>query len=125
MLDENTRLSRAFVERQRERLETLRDQLLGMMEETEAQERDLQNANVSEPGDFGDVSIPGTQSEIGDALHNVNEKRLRDVERALEKIEESTYGLSDASDEPIPYERLEAVPEAIYTLEEERQRESG
>ena len=41
------------------------------------------------------------------------ERRLGDVERALQKIEEGTYGLSDESGEPIPRGRLEAVPEAI------------
>ena len=122
MPDKNARLSRAFIERQRKRLEILRDQLLAMMEETEIEERDLQNADVGEPRDFGEESIIAAQSEIGDALHNVNERRLRDVERALEKIQEGTYGLSDASGEPIPKARLENVPEAIYTVEEEKQR---
>jgi DnaK suppressor protein len=34
-------------------------------------------------------------------------------ERALAKIEEGTYGLSDISRLPIPRARLEAIPEAI------------
>jgi RNA polymerase-binding transcription factor len=125
MPDKNAGLSRAFVEQQRERLEMLRDQLLGTMEETEAEERDLQNRNVDEPGDLGDRSIPANQSEVDDARHAVSERRLRDVERALEKIEEGTYGLSDASDEPIPKKRLETAPEAIYTIEEESRREAA
>src|SRR3712207_6898461 len=51
--------------------------------------------------------------------------RLRYVERALQKIEEGTYGLSDDSGQPIPRGRLEAVPEAIRTVEEqERSREA-
>jgi DnaK suppressor protein len=41
----------------------------------------------------------------------------------LQKIEEGTYGLSEISGEPIPRERLEAVPEALYTLSEESMRE--
>ena len=50
-------------------------------------------------------------------------ERLERVDRALKKIEEGTYGLSDRSGEPIPRERLEAVPEALYTLSEEEARE--
>jgi len=38
----------------------------------------------------------------------------------LEKIEEGTYGLSDVSGKPIPRQRLEAVPAAICTLDEEQ-----
>jgi DnaK suppressor protein len=47
-------------------------------------------------------------------------RRLGEVDRALQKIEEGTYGLSDDSGEPIPRGRLEAVPEAIRTVEEQQ-----
>jgi DnaK suppressor protein len=50
-------------------------------------------------------------------------ERLARVDRALQKIEEGTYGLSDGSGEPIPRDRLEAVPEALYSLSEEQVRE--
>lgn len=63
------------------------------------------------------------QIDIDQALHHAGERRLATLERALEKIREGTYGLSDASREPIPRVRLEAVPEAIYTVEEEERRE--
>jgi DnaK suppressor protein len=45
--------------------------------------------------------------------------RLAQVERALKKIEEGSYGVSDVSDHPIPKERLEAMPEATNTLSEQ------
>jgi RNA polymerase-binding transcription factor DksA len=41
------------------------------------------------------------------------------VRRALQKIAEHTYGISDASGQPIPRARLEAMPEATLTLTEE------
>lgn len=40
------------------------------------------------------------------------------VERALAKIEDGTYGFSDLSGEPIPKERLDAMPHATMTVEE-------
>jgi RNA polymerase-binding transcription factor DksA len=43
---------------------------------------------------------------------------LAQVERALEKIEEGTYGLSDLSGAPISKERLDAMPHATMTIEE-------
>ena len=52
-----------------------------------------------------------------------NAGRLERVERALAKIDNGTYGLSDVSGQPIPRERLEAVPEAACTLREEQERE--
>jgi len=51
--------------------------------------------------------------------------RLAQVNRALAKITEGSYGLSDLSGQPIPRERLEAVPEAIFTLAEEKAREKN
>lgn len=39
-------------------------------------------------------------------------KQLTQVERALAKIEEGTYGVCDVSNEPIEVERLEANPAA-------------
>jgi RNA polymerase-binding transcription factor DksA len=39
-------------------------------------------------------------------------KQLTQVERALAKIEEGTYGICDVSSEPIEVERLEANPAA-------------
>ncbi|MBX6762268.1 MAG: TraR/DksA C4-type zinc finger protein [Rubrobacteraceae bacterium] len=56
-------------------------------------------------------------------------RRLEDVERALEKIEEGTYGICDDTGRPIPRGRLEAMPEAIRTVEAqerfERERRPG
>jgi DnaK suppressor protein len=61
--------------------------------------------------------------EMDATVEQVTERRLASVERALEKIEEGTYGFSDESGEQIPKGRLEAAPEAIYTVEEQQRRE--
>lgn len=63
------------------------------------------------------------ENEIDEAIHRVDERRLRAIDRALAKIDEGTYGLSDMSGKPIPKARLEATPEAVLTVEEEEQRE--
>lgn len=44
---------------------------------------------------------------------------LDKIDRALEKIAEGTYGLSDRSGASIPVERLEAVPYATVTADEQ------
>jgi len=44
------------------------------------------------------------------------------IDRALVKIDEGTYGLSDVSGKAIPRARLEAFPETIRTITEEKQR---
>jgi len=50
---------------------------------------------------------------------------LRQIERALEKIEENTYGICDVSGEDIPLPRLEAVPYANMTVKAQEQLEKG
>ena len=50
---------------------------------------------------------------------------LRQIERALEKIEEKTYGICDLSGEEIPKARLEAIPYASMTVKAQEQLEKG
>lgn len=113
-----------FVEQQRKRLEALRKQLLGPEERRLAQERAFQQEHGDEAEEFEEKAQSMAQNEVHQALHDVDERRLRDIDRALQKIEEGTYGLSDMSGQPIPKARLEATPEAVLTVEEERQKEN-
>ncbi|HRD55461.1 MAG TPA: TraR/DksA family transcriptional regulator [Parachlamydiaceae bacterium] len=50
---------------------------------------------------------------------------LRQIERALEKIDEDTYGVCDITGEDIPLPRLEAVPYATMTVKAQEQLEKG
>jgi len=69
------------------------------------------------------ASKKATQVRLGREVVRVDERRLRAIDRALAKIDEGTYGLSDMSGKPIPKASLEATPEAVLTVEEEEQRE--
>jgi DnaK suppressor protein len=52
-------------------------------------------------------------------------KVLRLIDRALEKIDENTYGICDVSGEEIPYQRLEAIPYATMTVKAQEMVEKG
>lgn len=45
-------------------------------------------------------------------LREMREEQLQDIEVALQKMENGTYGVDEETGEPIPYERLEALPTA-------------
>jgi DnaK suppressor protein len=47
------------------------------------------------------------------------EQELEGVERAMKRVDDGTYGMSIESGEPIPDSRLEAVPHAERTVEEQ------
>jgi DnaK suppressor protein len=76
-----------------------------------------------EAREFEDDAQKLTTLELEGTLEAHDTERLITVERALRKIDEGTYGISDVSGEPIPIERLNAVPEAIYTLAEQAARD--
>jgi DnaK suppressor protein len=113
-------LDQQFVESQRERLVSLRDELVRIKEGMADDERDLGKAEGDTQFDSGDLSQDMFTREMDASIGEQVGRRLGEVGRALQKIEEGTYGLSDDSGEPIPRGRLEAVPEAIRTVEEQQ-----
>lgn len=69
-----------------------------------------------EPGDKDSEGLYQDEFDAG-RLEDLR-GRLEAVERAEERLAAGTYGLSVRSGEPIPDERLEAVPTAELTVEE-------
>jgi DnaK suppressor protein len=120
----NNELDKEFVEKQRERLEELRAELVevarGLEEDQRSQAEDEEDFTEH---DSGDMSQSLFDREIDATIEQTIEKRLQYVDRALQKVEEGTYGICDDTGEPIPRGRLEAVPEAIYTVEAQQRRE--
>jgi len=102
-------------------LETERDELRAQLGELTAAPRDPM-ASVS----FGKRVGEGTSQAVEritqvDAAKKLDAK-LRDVERALEKLDEGTYGTCDACGEPIGDERLEAIPWAVRCVKDATRR---
>jgi DnaK suppressor protein len=60
------------------------------------------------------------QDEFNEGLADDLREQLAAVARAEARLAEGTYGLSVESGEPIPDERLEALPAAELTADEER-----
>jgi DnaK suppressor protein len=109
-------LDAAFVTRQRARLKEMRDRILHHTRLQEDQRRWVDSTHYA-PRDPEEVMVYELAKEVDTVLDRHLLNRLRHVRRALEKIEEGTYGICDATGEPIPRGRLEALPEALYTLE--------
>jgi len=79
----------------------------------------------SEPADELDPANLATdlfEDELDAGIAEDLREQLAAVERAEARVEAGTYGLSVQSGEPIPDARLEAVPTAELTVEEERRR---
>lgn len=106
--------ARELLQRERERIEAL----LSGRESDEADDEPS-----SDPGD-GATRLADREVDAGriEALR----ADLEGIERAEKRLAEGTYGLSVVSGEPIPDERLEAIPWAERTIaEDDPRRQSG
>jgi DnaK suppressor protein len=68
-----------------------------------------------------DASYPATplaQEGVDDAVATALRDRLAAIDRALQRVEDGSYGRSIRSGAPIPDERLEADPAAELTVQE-------
>ena len=114
----NEALDREFVDGQKQRLIDLRDELTRVRDGLQEDERGLEGGEDEfTETDSGDMSQSIFDREMDATLEGQTERRLEQVERALQKIEDGTYGICDDTGEEIPRGRLEAVPEAIRTIE--------
>lgn len=50
---------------------------------------------------------------------------LKQIDRALDKIKENTYGICDVTGDEIPIKRLEAIPYATMTVQAQEKLEKG
>jgi DnaK suppressor protein len=117
------KLDAAFIEKQRQGLTKLRASLLGTARNQEGDEGVLNSQTAGGAREYEDDAQKLAMLEVDGALVARDIQRAALVDRALKKIEEGTYGSSDLSGQLIPRERLEAVPESIYTLAEQEARE--
>jgi len=74
---------------------------------------------TDEPKDSGDQANELEQTDTDNALRADLRQTLEAIERAEARLEEGTYGKSVVSGDPIPDERLEAIPWAERTVDEE------
>jgi RNA polymerase-binding transcription factor len=108
------RAARELLARERERIEHA-------IEDAERPAGDGEDAVF----DSGDSASDLLESEIDEGVA----RRLRDeldaIERAERRLAEGVYGLSVDSGEPIPDARLQSIPWAERTAEEQARLEAG
>ncbi len=72
------------------------------------------SAYDNHPADIGTEAFERSRDT---AIHDNLEGQLEEVEAALQRMKKGKYGLCAECGEPIPYERLEAVPYTAYCVE--------
>jgi DnaK suppressor protein len=75
--------------------------------------------DVPDPFEVSDGGAEMVEDELSEAEAEPLSEELAAIERAERRLEEGTYGISVDSGEPIPDARLEAIPWAERTAEEQ------
>jgi DnaK suppressor protein len=102
--------------------ERARELLAGERERIERTLARLGHEDTGEPADEEDPANQASdlyQDELDEGLADDLREELAAVERAEARLAAGTYGLSIESGKPIPDERLEALPAAERTADEE------
>lgn len=118
-------LDAAFIERQQRALLELRAQLASVAEGDRLDESLIKEEGAARPREYEDDAQKLAALELDGNLRVRVAGRLAQVSRALEKIEQGTYGFSDLSGAAIARERLEAIPEAVCTFAEQGRYEAA
>jgi DnaK suppressor protein len=74
-------------------------------------------------GDVVDAALDSAHDEISSQLAEVESRELASIEKALERIEEGSFGVCEGCNGKIPVARLNALPYATYCIECQREME--
>jgi RNA polymerase-binding protein DksA len=69
---------------------------------------------------LGDTATATFDRELEQGLEEGAEQTLRDVEAALKRIEDGTYGICEVCGKPIGEDRLRAIPWARLCIDDQR-----
>jgi YteA family regulatory protein len=111
----------------RQKLDGEREKLQGLVAELRSETRQEDNGQVGElssydqhPADLGSETF---EREKDLSILEQIEGELADVEHALKRLDDGTYGTCEVDGEPIPEERLEALPATRFCLRHQAEAE--
>ena len=109
-----TEQARARLEEERSRLEGIRESA----ETTESEDESLSELSSLDqhPADIGTETF---EREKDLSILEQVEAELADIDHALKRLDDGTYGTCEACGRPISDERLEALPAARFCLDDQ------
>ncbi|SMO63484.1 TraR/DksA family transcriptional regulator [Fodinibius sediminis] len=124
-MDENKKKQSPFDAATLEHFRTLlQNKRKEAVNELNAIDQTVSNLNEADDADYssvahhqGDVGTDVEEEEMYYQLMERTQKYIQQLDDALERIDNNTYGICMATGKPISKERLEAVPHTRYTIE--------
>jgi len=84
----------------------------------------LRNCTGEDPtGDTADVAFEAGSDEMASHLAELDSRELTQIERALARLKQGTYGLCEGCQDKIPVGRLNALPYTTLCIECQREME--
>lgn len=97
--------------------ELLLEKKATLLKEIQDQSEEVVNEKLDEPGDLVDMATDLLDQEMNLSLTTAEMNSLKEIDEALMRIENGSYGVCVDTGEPINKVRLKAIPEAKRTLE--------
>lgn len=107
---------RARLDQERQRLEGIRHELEGVRGEDQSESTNELSSYDQHPAD---VATETFEREKDLSILDSVEGELADIEHALQRLDEGTYGTCEACGKAIGDERLEAMPATRYCLDDQ------
>ena len=115
-----------FEEILREERQRVLDAISYLHEETPGSlEDETEEIIGSSDNHLGETATATLDREIDYSLEENSEQVLRAIDRALQRIDEGTFGICETCGQPISEERLEAIPYATQCIDCRRKGERG
>ena len=123
-------LTASEVESFRKMLLEKRKEILGnvntMGDEALKKSRQESSGDLSSmPIHMADIGSDNFEQEFALGLIDSERKMIHEIDDALQRIEDGSYGICENTDQPIPKARLKAQPWARYCVEYARKLEQG
>lgn len=114
--------ARAHLEAERDRLQSVRAGLEAAHPDGETEEESFGELSHADqhPADVGTEAF---EHEKDASILEQVEQELGDVERALRRLDDGSYGTCERCGDSIPDDRLEALPAARFCMEHQRESE--
>lgn len=103
------------------------DRLVKLREGFERQQdsisRDVQPSDQHSGMHMADAGTDASEQDLALGIVSLDRNNLHEIDRAIERIQEGTYGVCELTGKPISLERLKAVPWARFSANAEKQLE--
>lgn len=102
---------------QEELHQALLDKKVELLQKLNQWEDNSSPSGLKEMGDIADIASELNSEALSSVLTEVEIDTLKQIEWALEKIENGSYGICEGTKKKIPIARLKAIPWTRYTVE--------